>query len=121
MKRAVVLAVCVAALAAAVSAQGFTGPGAAGAGVRAQAVTVAQAKGLPKNSLVILTGSIVQALKGERYTFRDATGDITVEIDNDLWVLLDVSVEATDTVEIGGKTDVEKRVVEIDVKYLKKR
>ncbi|GHV24725.1 hypothetical protein FACS189498_2270 [Spirochaetia bacterium] len=100
--------------------QGFTGPGAGAANGQVQTVTVIQAKGLPDNSLVILTGSIVQSLGHEKYTFRDSTGDITVEIDRDLWLLFGISVGTNDRVEIGGKIDVEKRVVEVDVKYIKK-
>jgi uncharacterized protein (TIGR00156 family) len=106
--------------AAAVYGQGFTGPGSGTNTGRAQAVTVLQAKSLPDNSLVILSGSIVQALGHEKYTFRDSSGDITIEIDRDLWTLLGLSIGANDRVEIGGKLDVDKRVVEVDVKYLKK-
>ena len=108
-------------LAGELAAQGFTGPGAGTAAGQVQTVTVIQARGLPDDSLVILTGAIVQSLGREKYTFRDSTGDITVEIDRDLWALLGISIGINDRVEIGGKTDVEKRgVVEIDVKYIKK-
>jgi uncharacterized protein (TIGR00156 family) len=69
---------------------------------------------------VILTGNIVQSQRGERYTFRDSTGDITVEIDRDLWTLLGVSVVPADRVEIRGEIDIENRVAEIDVKYIRK-
>ena len=100
--------------------QGFTGPGAGTVAGQAQTVTVIQARGLADDSLVILTGTIVQSLGREKYTFRDSTGDITVDIDRDLWALLGISLGASDRVEIGGKTDVEKRVAEIDVKYIKK-
>ncbi|GHU89886.1 TIGR00156 family protein [Spirochaetia bacterium] len=100
--------------------QGFTGPGAGIANGQVQTVTVSQARGLPDKSLVILTGSIVQSIGREKYTFRDSTGEITVDIDRDLWTLLGISVGTTDRIEIGGKIDVEKRVVEVDVKILRK-
>ncbi|GHV56638.1 TIGR00156 family protein [Spirochaetia bacterium] len=100
--------------------QGFTGPGAGIANGQVQTVTVTQARGLWDNSLVILTGTIVQSLGREKYTFRDSTGDITVEIDRELWTLLGISINANDRVEIGGKLDVERQGVEIDVKYIKK-
>ncbi|GHU25752.1 hypothetical protein FACS1894172_20980 [Spirochaetia bacterium] len=100
--------------------QGFTGPGAGTATGQVQTATTIQARGLPDNSLVILTGTIVQSLGHEKYTFRDSTGDITIDIDRDLWALLGISIGINDRVEIGGKIDVEKRVVEIDVKYIKK-
>jgi uncharacterized protein (TIGR00156 family) len=100
--------------------QGFSGPGSGVNTGQVQTVTVIQARGLPDNSLVILTGSIVQSLGRERYIFRDSTGDITVDIDREILALLDLTVNANDRVEIGGKVDIEKRVVEIDVKYIKK-
>ncbi|GHV24928.1 TIGR00156 family protein [Spirochaetia bacterium] len=106
--------------ASSVYGQGFTGPGAGTANGQVQTVTVIQARGLPDHSLVILTGTIVQSLGREKYTFRDSTGDITIDIDRDLWTLLGISVGTNDRIEIGGKIDVEKRVVEIDVKYIKK-
>jgi uncharacterized protein (TIGR00156 family) len=106
--------------AASVFGQGFTGPGAGAASGQVQTVTVAQARGLPDNSLVILTGNIVQSQGRERFTFRDSTGDITIEIDRDLWALLGLSVVPTDQVEIRGEIDIENRVAEIDVKYLRK-
>jgi uncharacterized protein (TIGR00156 family) len=106
--------------ASSVYGQGFTGPGAGSANGQVQTVTVLQARGLPDHSLVILTGSIAQSLGREKYTFRDSTGDITVDIDRDLWTLLGISVGINDLVEIGCKIDVEKRVAEIDVKYIRK-
>ncbi|GHV02975.1 TIGR00156 family protein [Campylobacterota bacterium] len=100
--------------------QGFTGPGATANTSKVQTVTVVQAKGLSDNSLVTLTGTIVQSLGHEKYTFRDSTGDITVEIDRDLWTLLGVSIGTNDRVEIRGEIDIENRVAEIDVKFIKK-
>ena len=100
--------------------QGFVGSGVETAASGGQTVTVAEAKALPDNSLVILTGSIVKSLGYEKYTFRDATGDITIDVDRELWKLLDLTVKAADRVEIRGEIDAEKRAVEVDVKYLKK-
>ena len=100
--------------------QGFTGPGSGTRTGQVQTVTVSQARLLPDNSLVILTGNIVQSLGREKFTFRDSTGDITIEIDRNLWTLLDLSVSVNDRVEIRGEIDIEKRVTEIDVKYIRK-
>ena len=100
--------------------QGFTGPGPGLNTRQVQTVTVAQARNLPDDTLVILTGNIVQSLGRERYTFRDSTGDITIEIDRDLWLLLDLTVSASDRVEIRGEIDIDNRVTEIDVKYIRK-
>ncbi|GMO21806.1 MAG: YgiW/YdeI family stress tolerance OB fold protein [Termitinemataceae bacterium] len=106
--------------ASSVYGQGFTGPGSGTSAGQVQTVTVVQARGLADHSMVILTGTIVQSLGREKYTFRDSTGDITIDIDRDLWTLLGISVGTNDRVEIRGKIDIEKRVTEIDVKYLKK-
>ena len=100
--------------------QGFTGPGSRMNTRQVQTVTVSQARNLPDDSLVILTGNIVQSLGRERFTFRDSTGDITIEVDRDLWLLLDLSVSANDPVEIRGEIDIKNRAVEIDVKYIRK-
>jgi uncharacterized protein (TIGR00156 family) len=100
--------------------KGFTGKGSGTNTGQVQTVTVIQAKNLSDNSLVILTGNIVKSLGRERFTFRDSTGDITIEIDRNLWVLLDLSVNASDRVEIRGEIDIENRAAEIDVKYLRK-
>jgi uncharacterized protein (TIGR00156 family) len=101
--------------------QGFTGPGSGKNGRQVQTVTVIQAKNLPDNSLVILTGSIVQSFGHEKYTFRDSTGDIIIDVERDLWALLDLSVGANDRVEIRGEIDIENhRMAEIDVKYIRK-
>jgi uncharacterized protein (TIGR00156 family) len=100
--------------------QGFTGAGSGENGRRVQTVTVSQVRNLRDDSLVILTGSIVQSIGHERYTFRDSTGDITIDIDRDLWTLLDLSISANDRVEIRGKIDFEDRAAEIDVKYIRK-
>jgi uncharacterized protein (TIGR00156 family) len=123
MKKSTFLGVCV--LTAVLSAgtaygQGFTGPGSGTIPGQAQTVTVSQAGSLPDNSLVILTGNIVQALGREKYTFRDATGDITIDIDRELWILTGLSISPNDRVEIGGKLDVERRRTKLDVKYIKK-
>ena len=57
---------------------GYTGPG-------AQSVnTVSAAQAASDDTPVVLQGHIVQRLKDhERYTFKDATGTITVEIDDE--------------------------------------
>ena len=100
--------------------QGFTGPGTGRRTGEVKTVTVSQAKTLPDDSLVILTGNIIQSLGVERFTFRDSTGDITIKIDRNLWLLLDLSVSANNSVEIRGKTDIQNRLAEIDVKFIRK-
>lgn len=66
-------------------------------------VTVEEAKKLSDDTPVILTGKIEQNLGNEKYQFRDATGIITIEIDDDKWN--GVTVTPEDTVEVHGEID----------------
>jgi uncharacterized protein (TIGR00156 family) len=123
MKKSVFWSICFLMVVFSVNAgygQGFTGPGSGTPTGQVQTVTVLQARSLPDNSLILLTGNIVESLGREKYTFRDSTGDITIDVDRDLWVLLGLSISINDRVEIGGKLDIKKRVLEVDVKYIKK-
>jgi uncharacterized protein (TIGR00156 family) len=98
---------------------GFTGPGAAYAkAVQAPLVTVEAAKGLPDDTKVTLRGNITRALGGKKYMFRDATGEIVVEIGNKTW--RGMSVGEQDLVEIFGEVDVERHGTEIEVKSIRK-
>ena len=85
---------------------GFSGPGPG-------FLTVEQAKGMSDDSYVALKGSIVQQIGGEKYMFKDATGTITVEIDNDVWQGQNVGPQ--DVVEIHGELDKDLFSSEIDV------
>lgn len=67
--------VLVATLASAPALAQFTGPGAAGA-----LMTASQAGAARAGTYVTLEGSIVAHLREDYYTFRDASGDIRVEI-----------------------------------------
>ncbi|MFZ1180970.1 MAG: NirD/YgiW/YdeI family stress tolerance protein [Herbaspirillum sp.] len=64
------------ALAAPVFAQ-YTGPQ-----KRMPLVTATAAAGLSNNTYVMLEGRILSRIRKERYTFKDATGSIEVEIDD---------------------------------------
>ena len=77
---------------------GFTGPAASNL-----KVTAAEAAKLSDDTPVILTGKIEQSLGDEKYMFRDASGTIIVEIDNDDW--RGVTVGPNDTVELQGEVD----------------
>lgn len=93
---------------------GFSGPGAQQA-----PMTVQQVKGLPDNTPVTLVGNIVAQLQGhhDNYTFRDATGEITVDIDHKYFRGQNVTPQ--NTVRISGKVDKDfGEPVEIDVKRL---
>ena len=85
---------------------GFQGPG-------VQPSTVAQALEMRDDSAVVLNGQIEKSLGNEKYLFKDATGSITVEIDNDDWRGLNVTPQ--DTVTIQGEIDKDLFKTEVDV------
>ncbi|MFV0481920.1 MAG: YgiW/YdeI family stress tolerance OB fold protein [Campylobacteraceae bacterium] len=91
---------------------GFTGPS-------ISASTVAEAKALRDDMPIVLEGKIVQHLGKDKYLFRDATGDITVDIDHKDW--RGVSVGPDDTVVIYGEVDKDWNSIEIDVDRVVKK
>jgi len=98
---------------------GFTGSGnSANERGQGQTVTVQAAKGLQDDTKVTLQGNIIRSLGDEKYTFRDATGEITIEIDNKIWK--GVTVSENDKVDIFGEVEVKRNSVEIDVKSIAK-
>lgn len=90
---------------------GYAGPGPA-------VVSVEQAKGMRDDSWIALRGYIVQRLGDDEYLFRDASGDITVEIKDRHWQ--GQNVGPADLVEISGKLDKDWMNVEVEVKRLVK-
>ena len=90
---------------------GFEGPGAPTGNI----ITVKQALSMSDDSMVVLAGKIVMALGDEKYLFRDATGEVMIEIDDDEWH--GVKVTPNDTIEIVGEIDKEfLERTKIDVK-----
>ncbi len=87
-------------------AGGFTGP-------TISAISVGEAKKLSDDTPVVLTGKIVRSLGSEKYEFKDKTGSVTLDIDNDDWNGVNVGPE--DTVEIQGEVDKDFTSFEIDV------
>ena len=84
--------------------------------INAKNVTVKQAVQMIDDSKVQIKGYVVKALGDENYQFRDATGTITVEIDDELWQ--GKAVSAKTLVTIQGEVDVDytpRKTVEIDV------
>lgn len=90
---------------------GFTGPA-------PDPITVEQAKKLSDDANVTLRGHIVKNLGGEKYLFRDTSGEITLEIDAKCWRGQEVGPE--DLVEIRGELEKEFLEIEIDVDEVKK-
>ncbi|MCL1065767.1 NirD/YgiW/YdeI family stress tolerance protein [Shewanella olleyana] len=60
-------------------AGGFTGPG------RGEVYSAAKALEAKDDTPAVLTGYIVESLGDEEYLFKDESGEIIVEIDNDEW------------------------------------
>jgi uncharacterized protein (TIGR00156 family) len=93
---------------------GFVGPSAA-----PEATTIAEARSLPDDAQVALRGNIVRALGDEKYLFRDKSGEIVVEIDDELW--RGQTVAPTDSVEIRGEIDRDWGIsVEIEADQIRK-
>ncbi|AHG18927.1 hypothetical protein Z042_04395 [Chania multitudinisentens RB-25] len=90
---------------------GFSGPSAA-------LTTANQVKSLNDNAWVILQGNLEQRIGDDTYTFRDATGTLTVEIDRKRWN--GQTITPKDKVQLEGKVDKEWNSVEVDVKSIKK-
>jgi uncharacterized protein (TIGR00156 family) len=86
---------------------GFQGPD------NFQPVTVAEAAGLSDDTDVRLEGFIVRALGDEKYEFRDDTGTLVVEIDDDDWGGIDVTPDVR--IRLQGEIDHERQGVELDV------
>ena len=72
------------------------------------------------DSNVQLKGYIVKAIGDEKYQFRDSTGTITVDIDDDLWN--GKAISAKTPVVITGEVDIDykpSKRVEIDVEQVR--
>jgi len=87
--------------------------------VRRNAVTINEAQNLPHDSWVVLTGNIVFSLPPPHdYTFRDSSGEITIDIGPKEWRGLSVGV--SDRVEISGEVKRERGQVFIKVHAMRK-
>jgi uncharacterized protein (TIGR00156 family) len=81
---------------------------------------IEDARKLRDDTPVQLQGQIVSALGNEKYLFRDASGEIIVEIDDDVWRGL--TVGPGDRIEIRGEVDKDFPgfAAEIEVRSLQK-
>ena len=84
---------------------GFQGPGLATS-------TVAEAQKFSDDTAVVLVGKIEKSLGNEEYQFKDATGTIVVEIDDEDWN--GVNVTPQNTIEIHGEVDKDMFNTKID-------
>lgn len=77
-------------------------------------ITIREAVTLPHDSYVILDGNIVNAqVRKNNYTFRDSSGEVTVDIGNKEWRGL--AIGASDRVEIYGEVKNSRGLVTIKV------
>ncbi|MHC5224524.1 NirD/YgiW/YdeI family stress tolerance protein [Ignatzschineria sp. LJL83] len=94
------------------SPEGFTGT--------QNITTVAVAKEAKDDTKVTMEGTIVKHLGGEQYLFKDATGEMEIEIDHDDWKGVQVGPE--DTVIIYGEVDHHRfKPTDIDVDRIIKK
>ena len=92
---------------------GFSENGQAAASQNA-VTRVAALRSVPDDSYVTLEGYIERQVRHEHYIFRDASGRIEVEIDDDVWRGLNVTPR--DKVRLEAEIDQEWRRTEVDVK-----
>ena len=88
------------------AAGGFSGPGLA-------PVTAKEAATMRDDAHVVLRGNIVQHLGKDKYLFKDESGTIRIEIDNDVWQ--GQTITPGDRVEIQGEVDKDWNSVEVEV------
>ncbi|MCL2008153.1 MAG: NirD/YgiW/YdeI family stress tolerance protein [Treponema sp.] len=80
-------------------------------------ITVNQATQLPHNSWVILNGNIINALPGGiNFTFRDPSGDVTVEIDRRVWRGLNIA--PSELVQIHGELNQNRGLVSVRARVI---
>ena len=79
---------------------GFEGPS---VNQSAAVISVQEALNLNDEDKVVLQGNIINSLGDEKYTFKDATGEVIIEIDDEDWKGVKVTPE--NTVEIVGEVD----------------
>ena len=96
---------------AVVQKEGFSGP-------NGTVATVKQAQDMKDDAWVTMRGTIEKRVGDEDYTFRDATGTMTVEIDHKRWD--GQTITPADKVELQGKLDKDFNSLELDVKQIKK-
>ena len=91
---------------------GFVGP--------TQTVSVAQAQASYDKTSVIVKGNIVQAIGGDNYLFRDASGEIILKIGPKEWMYFGATITPSDTIEISGEVHRDYWQIHIHARYIRK-
>ena len=77
-------------------------------------VTVAEAKKLPDETAVTLSGVIVRKTQKDHFELKDSSGKIGMEVDSDLW--RPMGLKAGDKVKVIGEVDINTgQAADIDV------
>lgn len=79
--------------------------------------TIAEALKMKDDSYVTIQGNIEKKLSSDKYLFRDSTGTMTVEIDEDKWEGQDVNSKTK--LELQGEIDKGIISTELDVDRVK--
>ena len=111
MKNALLLTALLAV--SATASAGFSENGQA-PGYQNSVTRVSTLRSVPDDSYVTLEGYIERQVHHEHYIFRDASGRIEVEIDNDVWRGLNVTPR--DKVRLEAEIDQDWHGTEVDVK-----
>ncbi|GAA5632100.1 uncharacterized protein HI_1709 [Acinetobacter calcoaceticus] len=82
-------------------------------------VTVSQVAKLADETGITLTGQITKHLKGDHYEFKDKSGTIGVEIDDDIW--RQANLKVGDQVRLIGEVDTHRyKPTDIEVVKIEK-
>lgn len=86
--------------------------------VQVKKSTVAEVMKMNNNAYVSIQGNIVKRISDDKYSFKDTTGVITVEIDDDKWG--GVSAGTQDKLELIGEVEKKVNSTELDVDTVRK-
>lgn len=90
----------------------------AGGNGQAEKYSVAKALKQPDDTYVTVQGNIIKKIASDKYLFKDVSGTITVEIDNEKLGNIDVSEK--DTLELTGEIERKFNSVHLDVDSVRK-
>ncbi|MET0331674.1 MAG: NirD/YgiW/YdeI family stress tolerance protein [Dyella sp.] len=92
--------------------RGYVGPGSQWSGSTVQAALASR-----EGEHVVLRGRILSQVDEKHYLFVDGSGQITVEIDEDLWKRQ--HADAQTPLELQGKVEVARKRVSVEVTRLR--
>lgn len=81
--------------------------------------SVAALKDAQDDALVMIEGKITQQVGKNEFMFKDATGEVEIEVSKRAWK--GQTITPNDTVEVRGKVDKEWNKTEVDVKKVTKK